>query len=155
MSNGGAGGGNTGGGGGGAGGWAGGYGGSGIVIVRYVTGVGGVDPDSDGDGLLDSVDPDDDNDGMSDADEAVAGTNPTNPLSVLRIVNSAFRAPSSEFVISWPSVSSKRYRVQAATNLLSGFTLNLRTNIFATPPENVHTDSVQGVGIRFYRVKVE
>ena len=33
--------------------------------------------------------------------------------------------------------------------------LNLRTNIMATPPENVHTDNVEGVGQRFYRVRVE
>jgi hypothetical protein len=104
--------------------------------------------------VVEFVDPDDDNDGMSDADEAVAGTNPTNALSVLRIVNSAFRAPSSEFVISWQSASNRRYRVQAATNLLSGFTLNLRTNILAIPPENVHTDSVSGAGMKFYRILV-
>jgi hypothetical protein len=36
-----------------------------------------------------------DNDGMSDADEAVAGTNPTNRLSVLCVSAAEFRVPSS------------------------------------------------------------
>jgi gliding motility-associated-like protein len=34
------------------------------------------DPDTDGDGLIDSIDPDDDNDGISDAEENTLGTNP-------------------------------------------------------------------------------
>jgi hypothetical protein len=45
--------------------------------------------------------------------------------------------------------------VQAATNLVVvGFT-NLATHLPATPPVNVHTDNVSGVGCRFYRVQVE
>ena len=36
-----------------------------------------------------------------------------------------------------------------------GFTLNLRTNIQATPPVNVYTDAVEAVRTRFYRVDVE
>ena len=47
-----------------------GKGGSGIVIVRYVTGDSNPNPDSDGDG-------------MSDADEAIAGTNPNDSSSCL------------------------------------------------------------------------
>jgi len=35
--------------------------------------------DTDGDGLGNNADPDDDNDGLSDADEALAGTDPLNP----------------------------------------------------------------------------
>ena len=34
------------------------------------------DPDTDGDGLVDSVDPDDDNDGITDQQENILGTNP-------------------------------------------------------------------------------
>lgn len=36
------------------------------------------DPDTDGDGLLDSIDTDDDNDGISDEEENILGTNPLN-----------------------------------------------------------------------------
>ncbi len=38
---------------------------------------------------------------------------------------------------------------------MSGFNLNLRTNIPAIPPENVLTDYVGTVGQKFYRIKVE
>jgi len=110
-----------------------------------------------GDQLTNAVDnADPDGDGMRNIDEYYAGTIPTNRLSVLALYGAGV-APdsSSNFVIRWQSVSGRRYTVQAATNLLTGFTLNLRTNITATPPENVHTDSVGVAGQMFYRVKVE
>jgi hypothetical protein len=58
-------------------------------------------------------------------------------------------------VVRWQSATGRLYTVQAATNLVAGFTVNLRTNIFATPPVNVHTDAVGSAGQKFYRVKVE
>jgi hypothetical protein len=57
-------------------------------------------------------------------------------------------------VVSWQSVSGKRYKVMGATNLLTGFT-NLATNIQATPAVNVYTDSVVSAETKFYRVKLE
>jgi len=45
--------------------------------------------------------------------------------------------------------------VQAATNLLTGFNLNLRTNIPATPMQNVYTDNVGNVVQKFYRIIVQ
>ena len=45
--------------------------------------------------------------------------------------------------------------MQAGSNLADGFTLNLRTNIPATPPVNVYTDAVEGVSALFYRVAIE
>ena len=64
-------------------------------------------------------------------------------------------AGPSGVTIRWQSASNRFYTVQASTNLPTGFNLILGTNIPATPPENVHTDSVEGVGCRFYRVRVE
>jgi hypothetical protein len=61
----------------------------------------------------------------------VAGTDPTNTASVLRISASEFCVPSSEFVIRLQSVSNKVYDVQATTNLLVAFT-NVVTNLPAT-----------------------
>jgi hypothetical protein len=157
---------NTGGGGGGGGvsgtGQAGGTGGSGIVIVRYVTG-GAMDPfeawrqtyftaEQLTNAVISSATADPDEDGLNNEQEYLAGTDPTNTASVLRISASEFCVPSSEFVIRWQSVSNKVYDVQATTNLLVAFT-NVVKNLPATPTLNVHTDSVSGVGSRFYRVK--
>ena len=63
-------------------------------------------------------------------------------------------AAPGEYVVSWQSATGRLYTVQAATNLVAGFT-NLVTHRPATPPVNVYTDSVSGVGCRFYRVQVE
>jgi hypothetical protein len=132
------------------------------VIVRYVTG-GGVDPFEAWraayftsaqltNAAISSATADPDEDGLNNEQEYLAGTDPTNTASVLRISASEFCVPSSEFVIRWQSVSNKVYDVQATTNLLVAFT-NVVTNLPATPTLNVHTDSVSGVGSRFYRVK--
>jgi hypothetical protein len=101
----------------------------------------------------DHADPD--HDGLLNWMERVAGTNPTNALSRL-----ALSAPTNnplsagQFVVCWQSVSGRTYAVMMATNLMAGFN-NLATNIPATPPMNVHTDTVDNVPARFYRVKVE
>jgi hypothetical protein len=160
---------NSGGGGGGAGtlGAAsnskGGNGGSGIVIVRYVTG--GLDPfeawrqtyftaEQLTNAAISSATADPDEDGLNNEQEYLAGTNPTNALSCL-VISAATNNPatSGKFVLSWQSVSSKMYTLMAATNLMTGFT-DLATNIQATPAVNVHTDSVENAGQRFYRIKL-
>jgi hypothetical protein len=100
---------------------------------------------------------DPDYDGLNNEQEFWAGTIPTNAASCLVMI-----APTNNpvvagggFVVSWQSVTDHWYTVQSATSLLTGFNLNLRTNIPATPPVNVHTDSVGGAGQKFYRVGVE
>jgi hypothetical protein len=101
----------------------------------------------------DHADPD--YDGLLNWMERVAGTDPTNAVSRL-----ALSAPTNnpisagQFVVCWQSVSGRTYAVMMATNLMAGFN-NLATNIPATPPMNVHTDTVDNVPARFYRVKVE
>ena len=114
-----------------------------------------MDPDTDCDGLPDSIDPDDDNDGMSDVDEAYAGTDPTNRLSVLRLSSCEVDASGSGFVLRWQSVSNRLYSIQSGPDLRDGLGLDIVSNIPATPPENVYTDAVEGVGCRFYRIRVE
>ncbi len=67
-------------------------------------------------------------------------------------------APSQSgggYVVTWQSVTGKVYTLQSATNLVSpGFT-NVATGILATPPLNVYTSSVDGVLLRFYRIKLD
>lgn len=135
---------------------------------------GGGELDSDGDGIPDAwmtlhfrhasgqvadlsrADDDPDHDGMSNFKEWRAGTVPTNHLSCLAMSELA-RNPlvASQFVVSWRSESNKFYAVQVGTNLINGFNQTLGSNIPATYPVNVYTDSVGSVGQKFYRVNVE
>ena len=108
-------------------------------------------------GHLTGTDPnaDPDQDGMSNLEEWLAGTNPTNASSCLRLV----ALPSNNtnaFVVSWPSVAGKYYWLECATNLLTGFNSVVQTNIAATAPTNTATDTTILPGnARFYRVGVE
>jgi hypothetical protein len=124
--------------------------------------------DSDGNGLPDwweqtflghltGTDPsaDDDHDGVSNLAEFLAGTNPADPASNLRL-NLQASVGSPAPVITWPSVAGKTYRLERSTNLLTGFNSIVRTNILATPPLNTETDFAAGIGdTRFYRLILE
>jgi hypothetical protein len=98
-----------------------------------------------------------DNDGMLNLDEYLAGTIPTNPASRLVLYQvTPNPAATGEFLVSWQSATGRMYTVLGATNLVSnGFELILRTNIPATPMQNVYTDVVEGAVQKFYRVKLE
>jgi hypothetical protein len=143
----------------------GGRGGSGIVIVRYVTG-GGVAPfeawrqsyftaEQLTNAAISDATADPDHDGLLNWMERAAGTDPTNAVSRLAL-SAPTNTPISagQLVVCWQSVSGRTYAVMMATNLMAGFS-NLATNIPATPPMNVRTDTVDNVPTRFYRVKVE
>ncbi len=108
-------------------------------------------------GHLTGTDPkaDPDHDGMSNLAEWLAGTNPTNASSCLRLT-ALLSNNTNAFVLSWPSVAGKYYRLERATNLLTGFNSTVRTNIAATAPTNTETDTAVLPGnTRFYRVGVE
>jgi hypothetical protein len=96
-----------------------------------------------------------DHDGMSNLAEWLAGTNPTNASSALRLTAIPTNNPNT-FVVRWPSVAGKYYWLERATNLLTGFNSVVQTNIAATAPTNTATDAaVLPVNDRFYRVGVE
>jgi len=98
---------------------------------------------------------DTDGDGLSSLGEWLAGTNPTNAASGLRLtVQSAGTPAGTE--LRWPSVAGKTYRLVRATNLLAGFNSIVRTNIAATAPTNTETDPLVLPGdARYYRIGVE
>jgi subtilisin family serine protease len=124
--------------------------------------------DTDGNGLPDwwelkyfghltGTDPnaDPDHDGMSNLAEWLAGTNPTNAASCLRLALLS-ASNSNGVVLSWPSVAGKTYWLARSTNLSTGFNSTIFTNIAATAPINTKTDTVifpRSAG--FYRVGVE
>ncbi len=98
---------------------------------------------------------DPDHDGMNTLAEWIAGTNPTNAASNLRLTLLS-ATNSSSIVVSWSSVAGKAYWLERSTNLPAGFNSIVATNIAATAPTNTQTDPVVLPGnTRFYRVGVQ
>jgi subtilisin family serine protease len=124
--------------------------------------------DSDGNGLPDwweqtyfgqstgtNPNADPDHDGSRNLEEWLAGTNPTNAASCLRLTARGFNT-TNQPVVAWPSVAGKIYRLERATNLLAGFNSIVRTNIAATPPTNTEADiTIPAAPARFYRLRLE
>jgi subtilisin family serine protease len=98
---------------------------------------------------------DPDHDGASNLAEWIAGTNPTNASSCLRLLAPSATATNG-ITIRWPSVAGKTYRLERATNLLAGFNAVVRSNITATPPANSEADTaILPSNARYYRIRVE
>lgn len=76
-----------------------------------------------------------DGDGFSDLNEYLAGTQPTNTASLLRIENISYPS-ATDLVITWQSASNRTYDVLAASGSLASPFLPVATNLPATPPLN-------------------
>lgn len=108
-------------------------------------------------GHLTGTDPnaDADHDGPANLAEWRAGTDPTNAASFLHLIPAGVN-PTNGFVVQWPSVAGKFYRLERATHLAAGFDSLVRTNIAATPPTNTESDPALLPGnSRFYRIQLE
>jgi hypothetical protein len=100
----------------------------------------------------DSADPD--GDGLTNAQEYVAGTNPNDRNSVLKISQAAKNG--NDMLVSFPSVSGKTYSVERSDTLQSGSWTTVQSGI----PGNGGTVQVTDTGgaaqpRRFYRVIAE
>lgn len=98
---------------------------------------------------------DQDQDGQSDRHEYLAGTDPTNRLSLLQIESVPGMATSTAAVLCWPSVSGKFYSILKGTNLLSAFDAVVATNLAATPAMNFYTNTLDSAGANYYRIRLE
>jgi CARDB len=102
------------------------------------------------DALLDG-----DGDGFSNGAEYLAGTNPRNKNSVLRVgefnVVPVVGSQGHVFTISWASVTGKSYIIERSTDLTEWTAI--ATGITATAPLNTYTDEVLTVQKAFYRIR--
>jgi hypothetical protein len=105
------------------------------------------------DGSADYADPD--GDGLNNWEEWRAGTDPTNPLSVLRLMTPV--PDPSGVAVSWQSVDTRTYFLERSTNLgVAPAFLPLRSNIVGQAGSTTLTDTnAAGVGPVFYRVGVQ
>jgi len=105
------------------------------------------------DGSADFVDRD--HDGINNWQEWIAGTNPTNFLSVLRMLSATGAA--SGVTVSWASVTNRSYALERATNLGPSAFSVLQSNIAGWPgTTTTWTDTGAVASARlFYRVRVQ
>jgi hypothetical protein len=107
------------------------------------------------DGSADFADPD--GDGMNNWQEWIAGTNPTNALSALRLLAPAITAtPPSGVAVTWESVVGVNYLLKRATNFsVPPAFATLATNIPGQPGTTTFADTNPAPGGKvFYRVGV-
>ena len=89
---------------------------------------------------------------MNNWQEWVCGTNPTNRLSVLRLLSPSI--PSTNATVTWQSVVGVNYFLERSVDLTSPFTL-LATNIVGQAGTTSYADTnATGAGPFFYRVGV-
>jgi hypothetical protein len=105
------------------------------------------------DGSDDYTDPD--GDGMNNWQEWIAGTDPTDANSLLRI--SSLKTTATNCTISWQAVTNRRYNLQRSTNLVAGVGfLSLQTNLFVFNTNVLNVTDPTGTNKEpvFYRVQV-
>ena len=98
---------------------------------------------------------DTDNDGINNWQEWIAGTDPTNRLSVLQML--AVSNSLSGITVSWQSVTGRTYYLQRGTNLLQAPALPaLQSDIVGQAGMTSFTDTTAtNAGPYFYRVGVQ
>jgi hypothetical protein len=94
---------------------------------------------------------DTDGDGSSDGSEALAGTDPNDLNSSLRVTRTT--ADGGGFLIQWDCVVGKKYRVQYRDDLANGWSDLSGSDVTATTTTtNVIDGTAAGQPTRFYRV---
>ena len=96
-----------------------------------------------------------DGDGMTNWQEYIAGTDPTDYRSFFAFTKIVHNGQTARDSVEWYSASNRTYVVFGSPIIpasAAGFTL-IQSNILATPPRNVFTNTAMP-SARFYRVQV-
>jgi len=99
---------------------------------------------------------DPDGDGFSNLQEYLAGTNPTDPNSRLRITALSAKATGNAATLTWTSVPSRLYYVEERTNLTSGaWATNATLGVVSPDSGPTTTRNVTDAPLsnRFFRVQ--
>jgi hypothetical protein len=97
---------------------------------------------------------DSDSDGMNNYQEWLAGTNPRNAASALRVSSPATNV--SGVTVTWTSVTNRNYFVQRRADILAGSFQTIVTNLAGQAGTTSYLDvSAIGDGPWFYRVGVQ
>lgn len=108
------------------------------------------------DGSADFTDAD--GDGHNNWQEWIAGTDPTNNASVLKIISATPTSAPASIIISWQSVTGRNYDLQRSTSLslLQPAFSVIQTNIpgQAAITSSIDTNIASGATAAFYRVMV-
>jgi hypothetical protein len=106
----------------------------------------GTDPGADPDG-----------DGMNNLQEFIAGTDPVDPTSLLRIVAIEKSPGNPQFTLTWTSVPGKVYQISRSPSLAEGSWLEDLPDSRIQAAEDGHVSSYTDTTAatrRFYRVRV-
>ena len=129
------------------------------VYVWARDGAGLIGPAASAAALVLSPGGDWDGDGIPNAAEAVAGTDPLNPASVLRLQAVYAADTGTVFVVRWPGVTNRFYGLSYRDSLWPtkndwiGF--DDATNLSGVTGFMIYTDRNASAGARFYRVSVQ
>jgi len=98
---------------------------------------------------------DPDHDGMSNQQEYLAGTDPNNANSILRITSKSFSSGGASANLTWNSVLSRYYYLQEALNLNSNTWTDSGLGLVSPSAGSTTTASFSETNapIRFYRVE--
>lgn len=93
---------------------------------------------------------DPDGDQFSNAQEFVAGTDPNDPRSNLRIFD--IQAAGASGVVGFVSLLGTRYAVEGTSDLKAGNWTNLSTNVWGHTDVTIYADTNKAPVLRYYRI---